>query len=184
MENEQLDALRRGERQAVEHLYESSFGYCASIVLNNQGSMSEAKDLFQESIIVLFNNLRKPDFALSCNVKTYLYSVMRNLWLKNIHKSGKLGVKVNLEEQGREYIDLGEEEINLKIETESQYEAVNKALLKIKEDCKNLLMNYYFNKIKLKDIAVLMGYTPQFAKVKKNRCMESLKKKVNEMMDD
>ena len=183
MKNNQLEALRRGERGAVEDLYKNAFGYCASVVLNNNGDMSSAKDLFQEAIIVLFKNLKKPDFVLSCDVKTYLYSVMRNLWLKNMNTSGKMGQRVNLEDQGREFIDVGDEEIDQKLEIEGKYEAVQTAMLRIKEDCKNLLMNYYFNKIKLKDIAVLMDYTPQFAKVKKNRCMESLKKKVKEIQE-
>lgn len=178
---EHLLALRRGDRAAVEDLYKTAFNYCASYVINNNGSQSDAKDLFQEAIIVLFNNLRKPDFELRCNVKTYLYSVVRNLWLKNIHKKGKLGAKVNIDDNSFEFVDIGDDEIDLKMEIEGKFEAVHLALGRIKEDCKNLLMNYYFNKIPLKDIAVLMEYTPQFVKVKKSRCMDGLKNKVKEI---
>jgi len=181
---EQINALKRGDRIAIEELYKNSFSYCSSFVIQNNGSLSDAKDLFQEAIIVLFNNLRKPEFSLTCEVRTYLYSVVRNLWLKNIHKTSALGIKVSVEDEGQHFVDIGDDEIDLKIENEEKYETLKIAIQRIKEDCKNLLMNYYFNKIPLKDIAILMGYTPQFVKVKKNRCMASLKSKVNDVREN
>ena len=167
---------------AVEQIYREAFGYCASFIINNRGDMEQARDFFQEALIVLFNNLRKPDFSLTCNVKTYLYSVMRNQWLKKINKDQRGGLKLVIDQdQDKEYVIIANDEIEEKQEKEEKHEAVAAAMKLIKEDCHQLIMSFYFKKINLSLLAEQMGYTYQFIKVKKNRCMEALKKKVREI---
>ena len=185
LEKSLIDGLRAGDRHAVKQLYTDYFGYCTSFVINNQGDTEQARDIFQEALIVLFNNLRKPQFKLTCAVKTYLYSVVRNLWLKRIHKQSRGGLSLVIDrDDDKEFILVHEDEIEVKQEKEEKHEAVAHGMKAIKEDCRELLLNFYFKKIDLGRIAEQMGYTYQFVKVKKNRCMEALKKKVRELSPD
>lgn len=178
METELVNKLKRGDRKVVEELYQNAFSYCSKVILQNNGSMDDAKDLFQEALIVLFKNVRKDDFQLNCNVKTYLYSVMRNLWLKRIHVNKTSGKTVELKDEHQDFLVIDNEDFQFKSIQEERYQLVNEAFQTIKDDCRSLLMNYYFKKIALKEIAVMMEYTYQFAKVKKNRCMTHLKTEV------
>ncbi len=178
MSDQLIRDLRRGERKAVEDLYRNAFPYCSSIVLKNNGTMEHAKDLFQECILVLFKNIRKEDFKLNCDVKTYLYSVMRNLWLKEIRSSARMQTHSFTDDSEKTYVTITPEEIEAKRIEESKYQWVQQAMEKIKEDCKELLLSYYFKKMPLKEIAGKMDITYQFIKVKKNRCMNYLKNEI------
>jgi DNA-directed RNA polymerase specialized sigma24 family protein len=54
------------------------------LVINNNGDEDEAKDIYQEAIIVLYNKVKRGDFELSSKLKTYIYSICRRLWLKRL----------------------------------------------------------------------------------------------------
>ena len=47
-----------------------------SLIINNNGSSDDARDIFQEAVIVLYEKARTGTFELNCQLKTYLYSVM------------------------------------------------------------------------------------------------------------
>ena len=140
--------------------------------------MEDARDLFQEAIMVLFRNAQKDSFELTCAVKTYLYSVMRNLWLKRLDKEGKTGLKLVIDQEEKPLVVVAEENREELEIRERKYDSVVAALEQIKDDCKKLLMNFYFKKVDLTSLAKEMGYTYAFIKVKKNRCMKALKEKV------
>ena len=107
--------------------------------------MEDARDLFQESLMVLVKNLRKEEFVLSCSVKTYLYSIMRNLWLKRLSKKNKGGLSLVIDEPSdMEYIIVQEDELAAKQEKESQLELVAEVLKDFKEDCKKNLNGFLF----------------------------------------
>jgi len=180
-----IEGLRNNDRTVIKELYKDSFGYCASFILNNRGDIDQARDHFQEALIVLFNNTLKPDFKLTCNVRTYLYSIIRNQWLKKISRQHRGGLKLVMDEDpNKEYVIVDDIANEDQVEVEEKHEAVSKAMKMIKGDCHDLLMSFYFKKIDLGSIAEKMGYTYQFVKVKKNRCMEALKKKVSEIYHD
>ena len=44
-------------------------------MLNNNGNEDDAKDIFQESIIVLYEKVKAGKFELSSKLKTFIYSV-------------------------------------------------------------------------------------------------------------
>lgn len=171
--------LRRGDRRAIRELYEQAFPQCASIVYRNNGDKEDAKDLFQEALLVLFNNVRRHDFRLTCDVKTYLFSVVRNLWLKRLNARKKGGLALVMDAQEEAYIIIAEDELEEKMQFETKHRHIAEILENFKADCRALLMSFYFQKKSLKEIAKAMGYTDQFVKVKKNRCMEALKKEVH-----
>jgi len=176
------ERLRRGESAAIKQVYKLAFPACAHLITNNSGTQEDAKDLFQECLIVLFKNLRKEDFELTCTVKTYLYSVARNLWLKRLNKKGSL--QLDLDEPEQEFILIQEDEMEEKREIEQKHQLIANILRDFKDDCKQLLTSFYFKKLSLKEIAEIMGYTYSFARVKKSRCMEALKKAVQEKSNE
>src|SRR6476646_9526815 len=77
-------AVRSGDDRALERLYRQHYPMVAQLVRTNSGSDDEAKDIYQEAIIVFYEKARQPEFVLTCQVKTYLYAVARRLWLKRL----------------------------------------------------------------------------------------------------
>jgi RNA polymerase sigma factor (sigma-70 family) len=173
-----LIRIRRGENGAIEEIYRLAYPSCQSFVLNNNGTVEDAKDVFQESLIVLMEYLDKGDFELSCKLQTFIYSIFRRLWLKQLKKSGRLPVE--LYESEKEYINIEEDQISYKKEQEQKHIHINKVFASFKEDCRKVLTAYYYNNASLSEIAQMMGYTDNFIKIKKGRCMDALKKAVKE----
>ena len=88
-EQDLLKGLAQDKREAVETIYKQHYNMVQSLVLNNSGTIEEAKDIFQEAIIVLYEKTRSGNFELNCLIKTYLYSVSRRLWLKRLQQIQK-----------------------------------------------------------------------------------------------
>lgn len=179
-----LNLLKSGDRAAFRELYATIFPPCSNLILNNNGTMNDARDIFQESLMVLVKNLRKEGFKLSCSIKTYLYSIMRNLWLKRLNKHKKGGLSLVIDDSSdMEFIIIQEDELAEKQEKEQQLNIVAEVLKGFKEDCRKILTAFYFKKQSMKEIAAAMNYTNQFIRVKKVRCMDALKKKVKERLN-
>ena len=85
-EKELLKALGKNNRQAAEKIYKEHFTLIQRLVINNNGNGDDARDIFQEAMIVLYEHARDPSFELTCQIKTYLFSVSRRLWLKRLQQ--------------------------------------------------------------------------------------------------
>ncbi len=174
-----LERIKTGDKEVIRYLYSDAFHIATAFVHNNKGDMDDAKDLFQEALMVLYRNALRNDFKLTCTVSTYLYSVVRNLWLKHLNKDKKSGLSLVIDNmENREFVVVDEDEIQYKKDREDKHQRIAAALKSIQEDCRKLLTEFYFKKISLKEIAAIMGYTDSFVKVKKNRCMQQLKNRV------
>ncbi len=76
-----LGILNNSE-DALNKLYTGYFPMVLQFILNNNGDEDDAKDVYQEGIIVLYNKIKGGNFELSSKLKTYIYSVCRRIWLK------------------------------------------------------------------------------------------------------
>ena len=84
-----LKQLKDEQNTSFELLYRLYYPTVAVHVTRNSGSTADAEDIFQETIIVLLQQVRKPDFVLTASLKTYLFAIARNLWLNRLRATGK-----------------------------------------------------------------------------------------------
>ena len=84
-----LYGLARNDKKAVETIYRDNYNMVQSLIINNNGSADDAKDIFQEAMIVLYEKVRSGTFELNCLIKTYVYSVSRRLWLKRLQQMNR-----------------------------------------------------------------------------------------------
>ena len=173
--NEQalLQGLARNDKKAIETIYRENYNMIQVLVVNNNGSADEAKDIFQEAMIVLYEKVRSGVFELNCQIKTYVYSVSKRLWLKRLQQLNRYSI-------GLENIDgvvPVEEEIEEHEKRNAEFEMMNKAISSLGEPCKSLLEAYYLQKRKMQEIAANFGYTnADNAKNQKYKCLMRLKK--------
>ncbi|MEO5890456.1 MAG: sigma-70 family RNA polymerase sigma factor [Ferruginibacter sp.] len=168
-----LKGLARNDKDSIESIYRENYSTIQSFVLNNNGSVDEAKDIFQEAMIVLYEKSGMPSFSLNCQIRTYLYSVCRRLWLKRLQQLGKFSTQV---ESLEETVPV-EEEIEDHEKKNEDFILMEHAMAKIGEPCKSLLDAYYMQKKNMHDIASEFGYTnADNAKTQKYKCLVRLKK--------
>src|SRR6476620_9968131 len=130
-----LEGLARNDRQAVETIYAKHYSMVQSLIINNNGSADDARDIFQESMIVLYERARSGTFELHCQLKTYIYSVCRRLWLKRLQQMQRYVPEMN----GSEEIVSVDEEIDSHEQKNQEFHLMEKALAAIGEPCKSLL---------------------------------------------
>ena len=168
-----LQGMARSDRKAIEIIYRENYNMVQSLIINNSGSADDAKDIFQEAMIVLYEKVRSGTFELNCLIKTYVYSVSRRLWLKRLQQMNRYVPAIeNLQDTVPVEEDVEENErIN------SEFQAMEKAINSLGEPCKSLLEAYYLEKKSMQEIALFFGYTnAENAKNQKYKCLVRLKK--------
>jgi len=168
-----LQGLARSDKKAIESIYRENYNMVQSLIINNSGSTDDAKDIFQEAMIVLYEKVRSGTFELNCLIKTYVYSVSRRLWLKRLQQMNRyVPAMENLQDTVSVDEDVEENErIN------SEFQAMEKAINSLGEPCKSLLEAYYLEKKSMVEIALFFGYTnAENAKNQKYKCLVRLKK--------
>ena len=173
--NEQalLKGLAQNDSKAVEALYKSHFSMIQHFVTNNNGSFDDARDIFQEAMITLYEKVQLDNFALTCQIKTYLFSICKNLWLKRLQQMGKYSTPLSAQE---ETISV-EEDMDQFEKKDAAFAIMDRALNSLGEPCKSLLEGYYLNKKGMQELASQFGYTnADNAKNQKYKCLMRLKK--------
>lgn len=173
--NEQalLKGLAQNDSKAVEALYKSHFSMIQHFVTNNNGSFDDARDIFQEAMITLYEKVQLDNFALTCQIKTYLFSICKNLWLKRLQQMGKYSAPLSAQE---ETISV-EEDLDQFEKKDAAFAIMDRALNSLGEPCKSLLEGYYLNKKGMQELASQFGYTnADNAKNQKYKCLMRLKK--------
>lgn len=168
-----LQGLACSDRKAIETIYRENYNMIQSLIVNNNGSADDARDIFQEAMIVLYEKVRSGSFELNCMIKTYVYSVSRRLWLKRLQQMNHYApVSDNLEET----IPV-EEEIEENERINYEFLAMDRAISSLGEPCKSLLEAYYLDRKNMLEIAQSFGYTnADNAKNQKYKCLMRLKK--------
>ncbi len=168
-----LEGLAANETSAIETIYRENYSVIQSFIVKNNGYPDDARDIFQEAMIILFEKAKSDSFVLSCQIKTYLYSVCRRLWLKKLQKQNRYNPSI---EMIQETVPV-DEEIEMHKKRNDDFLLMEKALLKIGEPCKSLLEAFYIQKKTMPEIAVSFGYTnSDNAKTQKYKCLVRLKK--------
>ena len=168
-----LKGLAAGDRKVIEGIYKDHFNMVQSLIVNNNGSADDAQDIFQEAMVVLYEKVRTGSFELNCQLKTYLYSVSKRLWLKRLQQNSRLWSQ-EIDPETTIQVD---EEIATHEKRDAEFELMSQAIQRLGEPCKSLLEAYYLKKMNMQDIALQFGYTnSDNAKNQKYKCLMRLKK--------
>ena len=168
-----LQGLARNDRKAVETIYKENYTTVQALIINNNGSADDAKDIFQEAMIVLYEKARSGTFELSCQIKTYVYSVSRRLWLKRLQQANRYSADIG----NADGVVPVEEDIDEHERRDAEFDMMEKAIQGLGEPCKSLLEAFYLRKMNMQEIATGFGYTnAENAKTQKYKCLMRLKK--------
>ncbi|HRH49326.1 MAG TPA: sigma-70 family RNA polymerase sigma factor [Panacibacter sp.] len=173
--NEQilLKGLVNNDSKAIDTIYKDNFGMVQAFILNNNGTYDDARDIFQEAMITLYEKAKSESFVLTCQIKTYVYSVCRRLWLKRLQQMGRFVVQ---SESLEETVPV-EEDLEVHEKRNADFAIMERSLNSLGEPCKSLLESYYIHKKGMTEISAEFGYTnADNAKNQKYKCLMRLKK--------
>lgn len=154
----------------------------------------DCKDIFQESFIVLYNNIQAGKLDnMTASLSTYFMSICRNKALEMLRGSAK---SVNVDSEM--YLTLMDGEVQSeKIEAllaldngdetiEAQKEELVRTIVKdLPSPCNELLWGFYRDNLSMKSLAEMFNYSSEgVVKVTKHRCCEKFRARYNELCNN
>lgn len=170
MAAQQNKASWEKEREAgLVDLYRNVFPFVAKFVSGKGGSLEQAKDVFQDAIVVWYERSGAPGkFNINSDV-AYLLGIAKNVWYKRF--SLEKGI-VPLDPR------LGEE-----LEESTGLEPSSTKILRLLEasgrKCMDMLKSFYYDKHNMAELAVEYGFRSiRSATVQKFKCLEKVRETV------
>lgn len=162
-ETELFARIRKGDEKALEVVYKKYYRMMTKMVISNSGTEDEARDVYQDALVVFWQKARSADFVLTSKMSTYIYSICQNLWRKELDRKKRL---TNEEKDSPESIDM---------EKPEREKIIAKCLEQLGETCRKVLMYYYFDEMSMQEIADKLGFAnTDTAKTKKYKCKQKL----------
>jgi RNA polymerase sigma factor (sigma-70 family) len=171
-----LLALVNNDARLIDEIYKKCAGKVKSFVVFNNGSTSDAEDIFQEALIDIYNQAKYKDLQLTCPFEPFLLLVCKRKWLNALKKKSILQV-TNSEE---DLLQVGEdtfEQAALLEEQTAQADLFLKAFEKLGERCKEIIQ-WSMQGDAQEKVAEALGVTYGYLRKKKSECMASLIKLV------
>lgn len=171
-----IAALKADDSEGIKQLYHQYYIMIMDMIIKNSGGKEDAEDIFQETLIALITKVRNDHFQLSSKLSSYIYAISKNMWLYKLrgHKHGSF-VPTDGYESIADNDQIPEKEI-----FEEKHSLIARVFEQISIECQKILKGFYFEEKPLKDIGSQMNYTEGSIRVKKSRCMDSLKKLVED----
>lgn len=173
-----LQSVKNGDQETLSRFYKDGrAGFIKWSEKHFHCKEVEAVDVYQDAIITLYENIVRGKYVHQpgSSIKTYLYAIGKNIFLKKMSMEKKIQDKVipNFSTQTEDETDEKEAEIAA---DEHRYNAVMQAFAAMKEPCKSILKYFYYQGLSMKQIADKMGYkSDQVVKSQKVRCLKTLK---------
>jgi RNA polymerase sigma factor (sigma-70 family) len=166
-EKEIFDRIQRGDEKALEFLYKKYYRMMTKMVITNSGTEEEARDIYQEALIVFWQKATSGKLVMTAKISTYIYSICQNLWRKELDRKKRLSHEDK------------DSPVSIDTDTEERQKIVAQCIEQLGDTCKKVLMYYYFDEMSMQDIAEKLGFAnTDTAKTKKYKC----KKKLDELI--
>jgi RNA polymerase sigma factor (sigma-70 family) len=172
-----IHGIRKHDSSILRHIYEYHYPVIEGYIIHNQGSREQARDIFQDAMIIVYKRIRDNELELSCQFGTYLYAICKNIWMqerkKFLHRAEKLRLQpMEVHDPGPAHDPLLEKHLT---------DLFNKHFNALSKDCQKILC-MYFNHFSVEDIRAAMNYKDlHHTADRKYRCKKSL---INRIVKD
>ena len=162
-EKDLFERIQKGDEKALEFIYKKYYRMMTKLVITNSGTEEEARDVYQDALVVFWQKARSGNLVLTSKMSTYIYSVCQNLWRKELDRKKRLS---NEEKDSAESMDMDGPE---------REKIIARCLEQLGETCRKVLMFYYFDEMSMQEIADKLGFAnTDTAKTKKYKCKQKL----------
>lgn len=161
-----IRGIRRREDDTLKYIYSTYYEMVRDLVLKNGGNISLVPDVFQESIIILYKQVRSGDIELATDLKGYFFGIARMVYS-------------NILREKRRFSSMESEPLD---ETPSHYDnstlymerIAARAMEKLSQDCRKVI-ELFMEKVPYSEIARKLGLKDEnYARRKKYLCKEAL----------
>jgi DNA-directed RNA polymerase specialized sigma24 family protein len=152
-----------------EYLYEELFPVVADMVSKQGGSFHDAKDIFQDALIIFYEESVDGELHIKLSSEAYIVGIAKHLWIKKFKSKYRLLSLDGLEKQITLPQDYFEPETTKTSRLLRLLEVAGKK-------CIELLRSIYYDKLSMNEVSQVHGFSnPHSASVQKYKCIEKIK---------
>jgi RNA polymerase sigma factor (sigma-70 family) len=172
-----IECLRNRQSYVVRYLSDRYLPMIRLMITQLGGSPEDAKDIFQEGLMIMLEKIDNNEFALTCKFKTFLYCVCENLWKSVIVKrkaaANYLARRVEPEDE-KDFTEVMDNNLcrEIFLSVFDTLDPVGKNILKL-----------YWEEISPQEIADRLGYSYGYVRKKKCEAQAELTEKVKRHPD-
>lgn len=170
-----LEGIRSRNNQTLKKIYTDYYPMVRKFILRNNGNREDARDIFQDAVMIIFEKAQKRNFVLECSMKTFLYSICRNMWLQRLERRRKVMNVKDIENC------CAEEDLAIYEDTEVMRKLLyQKHFMNLSARCREIL-TLYLKQLSFDEITEQMGLgNKQYAIKKKYECIRTLIRRIHD----
>jgi RNA polymerase sigma factor (sigma-70 family) len=172
-----IECLRNRQSYVVRYLSDRYLPMIRLMVIQLGGNQEDAKDIFQEGLMIMLEKIDNREFALTCKFKTFLYCVCENLW-KSVIAKRKAAVNYFARrtepEDEKDFTEAMDNNLcrEIFLSVFDSLDLVSKKILKL-----------YWEEVSPQEIADRLGYSYGYVRKKKCEAQAELTEKVKKHPD-
>lgn len=179
-----LIGIKNRKDSILEYLYKTLFRQVKHVIIKYGGNEQDARDLFQEALIIIFQRLKNNDLEIRSSFNNYFIVLCRFIWFRQRNIRQNYNSPDEIENISSGEIDSQQSAEVIENKTYDEYIANQSEKIfqrhyrKLPTDCKRVI-KMFFRKKPFKEIARKMVYTNEdYARRKKYLCMQQLMKMI------
>jgi RNA polymerase sigma factor (sigma-70 family) len=171
-DNEIIECLRNRQSYVVHYLSDRYMPMVRLLVFQKGGTVEDARDIFQDGLIIMLEKLDNKEFALTCKFKTFLYCVCENLWKTVLDKrqaaSNYMSRRMEPEIE-KDFTELIDHDL---------YQEIFRDVFETLDPISKKILTLYWQEVSPQEIADRLGYTYGYVRKKKSEAQSELTDKV------
>jgi RNA polymerase sigma factor (sigma-70 family) len=165
-----VELIRQGDEQVLSWLYNKHVHMMTKYIRENHGTDYDASELLQDSLVILWEKIRRSEFLLESKLSTFLYAVVKNKWLQELARRKK---HTTLDAAGHN--PASDPDALEQLQENERTDMVRKCLEMLSPLCQKILILYYYEEKSMSEIATRTGLANEdVAKAKKYQCKKDL----------
>ncbi len=165
-----VDSIRKEDRVALLEIYKIYFPQTRHYIMANSGNVFDAEDVFQDALVLIYLKIKKNTLNLKNSFGSYLYGVVKFLWLKELERKRKyFGTSVEDADLLLGDIDFLEDYVKME-----KRKLVLEHYNELNEECKKIL-DLHIKETPISISTAIMGYaSDQYTMNRKSKCKSRL----------
>lgn len=146
--------------------YQEVFPSVAAYVATKGGSLDDARDIFQEALVIFYEKVMVGGFEPEGTPEAYLFGITKNLWAKAYDRMMRI--------QSVEDLEITDERNDVIL-----HQRLLAFLLASGQKCMDILQAWYYEKLTMNALSARFGFaSDRSATVQKYKCLEKVREQV------
>jgi DNA-directed RNA polymerase specialized sigma24 family protein len=170
-----IKGIQQNDPIILKLIYSNYSDRIKNYILTKGGTIDDAKDIFQDALIIIYNKSLQPDFELTSQFYTYLFGICNNLWQRKKQKKSNNTVTIP-DDNGY----ISGQSIEKDILRQERFNLYERNLQKMGVFCKELLVAFFRGESMTKLTEMFDLKNEHTTRNRKYRCQKKLEKLIKD----